>query len=108
MIVGIRNRPKSDVLVLTRVNTHSYLEPISFNQQGKPKPDEDHYLKGNCCQKTITALNCMKMKGFTYFNKQEIMEEIRLRRHELAELLKYFGVRIMTLQNNFKNIKEIN
>jgi hypothetical protein len=39
----------------------------------------------------------MKMKGFTYFNKQEIMGEIRLRQHELAELLKYFGVRIMKI-----------
>lgn len=57
MIVGIARRPKSDVSALQWVNMYSYLEPISFNYQGKPKPDEDHYLKGNRCQKD----NCFEL-----------------------------------------------
>lgn len=47
--------------------------------------------------KKITALTCVKIKGFTYFNNQEITEAIRLQMCELAELLKYFGVKLMTL-----------
>lgn len=40
--------------------------------------------------KKTTVLNCMKIKEFTFFNNQEIIKEIRLEPHELAERLKYF------------------